>query len=1439
MKREICLFFWLFLNVFGDQYLFSQPEVLFYVSLDGHTDGYSPSRVFPNSFTSKGSPLTIFQFEKGIGGQAAKFTWVNGYPGLAYPVQGNYWPEAGSFSFWVKQTGPFFINRYYPHIWGLGSGQRDEIETHPLALVALNDEKAERLKDGQWHQIVLTWDLSQKKRWQYLDGQLLAEGNYLRPYHPTSLVFGYRMVGLMDEMLVLKSVLTEKEVEALYLAYRQGKTPLALTRPKERDYPEMPLKISHLSDHRPPLPVGADWNLKPARENGKRVVFLLDGQWRFQPALLERKNNQVVNPGFLGEDWAYISVPGLWKSRNGVRDREGKVISGWQGIPWEKISSVWLERDFALPEKHKNWQVLLVFPELRGNAEIYLNSQPIATSVMSGEVKVRLTDFVRWGQSNRLTILAGLPYVSDMDVNGLAQAPRLEIRNVGFLDVDSPLICPSVRTNTLKVILPVENLAYRPLEVEVVARLFSYQDGRALRSFSPVTLRIEKLFQGEKELTFKVNDLEVWTPDNPVLYRLGLEIREGKNLLDITLPEPFGFREVWVEDGKVMLNGSKLSIRGKSHNYLSSYGFTREEIQRLKLTGQNADRTLSPAFPYIDSLKITDEEGWLVFFQAPGVNLSDLEATRQEWKKMLRQVGNHPSVIAWQWSGNGFLNGPHGHPMQVGGLVSAEVVKEDENYVKARLVKQLDPTGRPVFYYRLGTGGDFRGIMTTLGFGTPLQQAEEWVSYWAKTKQDPLVPTEMQVYPIHHEGYLWQRGSKEIVLLEHYARFFGDQAYLKLTPAHLESYSAADKGVNLWLGPESEYKNDIYSLTYTRLLRSWRTYGISGYLFHVVFKTSELFVGEKLNRFGEALKKVNSSVLFYLSGPKDDFVTKDHTYWSGEKVNKSLIIVNESFQPLRASVSWRAITETGEILGTGMTEISLSPGQIDFQGVSFETKECKKKTVVKIEGTLKSGDLTLNDDLKITVRPVETRKIDGQVALIDSSGQTARLLEEMGVSYQIFDEATIDAGQWSWHRFPLLIIGKNSYPEAVRLFQGQLPFQDAIRDGLNLLVLEQSCRQVAGLKLENVNGRQVFVRDQFHPVFSGLGNQDFSDWRGESYLLPAYQPWHPASDPLGDNASKHGQLNSFGQRRFWPWSNKGMVATFAFEKPQVGCFRVLMDCGFDLLYTPLVEVKEGKGRILFNQLDLVDHYGREPVATLLLGRMINYLVLRDQLPVRKMGYVGGEKGKEFLKQLGVDYQEGWQEGVTYVSLEESGEKLSPEVLKDYVYQGGIVVVTLKSQREALLLPGLVKGERKKLDKPGLLSDPVFSGLGPSEFFFRQTTEIFQVVSVGEKPVENGVAGVLFYGKGKIIYVQVDPSMFEDWWQKSKGWRIYSTIFANLGVGSRTRIDMTAISGYGLPEEWLPGYSVVVRNLDNRPMISNSNFYLAPAINFDPDQHHVW
>ena len=936
------------------------------------------------------------------------------------------------------------------------------------------------------------------------------------------------------------------------------------------------------------------------------------------------------------------------------------------------------------------------------------------------------------------------------------------------------------------------------------------------------------------------------------------------------------------------MNGKRLSIRGSSHNYLSSYGFSAAKIKLQKEVGQNADRTLTPDPAQEHSLNTTDEQGWLVFY-----HMSRGPSALQD---AIKRVGNHPSVIAWQVWGNGYVNGPHGHPMQIGGVVSDETMAGQRHYQIARQMRNDDPTNRLVFFYRLGAGGDFRGIMTTLGWGTPIQTIEEWPAHWSKTRQDPLVPTEMQfVIPRSHEMEMWQRGSNQIILAEHHAGYFGDRAYQQLTGELVDSLARKDVHTP-WT--RSPHAYDVMELSFGRSLRSWRTYGISGYLFHVEFKTTSTHDAGKINRHGRNLKKVNSPFLFYLGGEERNFVEKGHNFTAGETIRKSAVFVNDTFHNVAGQLKWEARDKSGKVLASDDCEIEVSQGKVHFHPIRFQCLDSATKTRIQITAQFEgdAGKLNLADTFAITVFPPSVPpKLSAKLALIDSTGETEAVLKKCGLSYQLVNEETIDRGVTSLSRYSALIIGKNSYSEAAKIFREWLPIDETVIEGLNIICLEQMNRHVMGLKLENLNARNAFVRADNSPLMAGLDANDFRDWQGESKLLPAYPSYNKDSDWRAGRSSKHGQRNSFGQRRYWHWSNNGMVATFAFEKPQRGNFRVLMDCGFDLLYTPLIEFEQGKGRILLSQLDLIDHYGVDPTATHLLHRILKeYTGSKDQRQTELVLLGEGTKEK-LLQNVGVEFKRSdVPDGdVVFLDHESFRKETSPELpgrISAFLEGGGTVVLSSKRVPQAssktndnagapaLEVPSLEKDKAETKDndddlfedeetKPEqknvqardsswswmlpvqLPSEPresfgsdvptssLFTGIGPSDLYWRGHHRFLTIKADAKTVAASGLIGEVPAGKGKIVFIQFEPDDFKSPWQRSKALRIYNTLFTNLGIKSNFEVKVTAVSGYGKPEEWLPGYTV--QNIGKRPMLEQSQFYESRPLNFDPYQHHVW
>ena len=60
------------------------------------------------------------------------------------------------------------------------------------------------------------------------------------------------------------------------------------------------------------------------------------------------------------------------------------------------------------------------------------------------------------------------------------------------------------------------------------------------------------------------------------------------------------------------------------------------------------------------------------------------------------------------------------------------------------------------------------------------------------------------------------------------------------------------------------------------------------------------------------------------------------------------------------------------------------------------------------------------------------------------------------------------------------------------------------------------------------------------------------------------------------------------------------------RSPTAAAGRPLLECEFDLAYTPLMELDYGQGRLIVCTLDLEDHVALDPAARLMAGRVMDY-----------------------------------------------------------------------------------------------------------------------------------------------------------------------------------------------------------------------------------------
>src|SRR6185503_4530736 len=75
----------------------------------------------------------------------------------------------------------------------------------------------------------------------------------------------------------------------------------------------------------------------------------------------------------------------------------------------------------------------------------------------------------------------------------------------------------------------------------------------------------------------------------------------------------------------------------------------------------------------------------------------------------------------------------------------------------------------------------------------------------------------------------------------------------------------------------------------------------------------------------------------------------------------------------------------------------------------------------------------------------------------------------------------------------------------------------------------------------------------------------------------------------------------------WRCGNRGSVASVLIEKPARGDFLPILEGGFSLQYSPLLEYREGAGRVVFCQLDVTGRTESDPAAARLAANLLDYL----------------------------------------------------------------------------------------------------------------------------------------------------------------------------------------------------------------------------------------
>lgn len=1193
----------------------------------------------------------------------------------------------------------------------------------------------------------------------------------------------------------------------------------------------------------PTLPAGETftWGKEPIEDKtSERASICLNGIWRVMPAIRDASKGPEGN-------WGYIRVPGSWQpSENRIPGLVAEGSGGsWQGFHGDQLDRMWYERPINIPADWAGRAVLVEFHRISTDARVFVNDLECG-ELHWPEGTVDITHAVRPGQEATLRLLVAATseasvvesLLAGCQVDASTSATPLETTRRGgrhrdlasrgiigdvFLHsrpagahIDSIYVTTSTRQKQLTLQIELVDVQ-RAGTVDFTAVLLD-ENEREERRFT-TSLPVNPAKTQIVEPSWQWPNPRIWDVQQPNLYTLVLKV-QGADFAD-EMKQSFGFREFWIDGRKMYLNGKEFRWRP-----VMGHSDARPVIEEVDGTIDAflaAGYNFQEMWPHDESLRgdpddypmwyrRADLKGWpttgvLEDFTRYASTWSDPE-TQERYRAaaavQVKRFRNHPSVIIWNTTGN-YARGDE-HPRLLGNRSTAWNVLgawTEDRFAKLQegieILRSLDGT-RPVMSHHCGAVGDVYNLNLYLDF-IPLQEREEWLSYWASFGDMPFFCPEFGA-PLQTSYHRGRDGFgptivSEPLVAEYCAIYFGSQAYASETAGYREQIRKLFQSDQIYASwqdkPEEIFApnfQQIQELFMRNTWRSWRTMGNTGgmfpwsnahgwmvksdgsqkvplkpfeagrrgYYFPDAPRSNVYWLGPQaacIMPGGKALVENNQPTLAWIcgpgglpnpgvAGPARAFTAKDHNFTAGQTVQKQVAILNDARSVQKYSVRWVA-TIAGQRIGSGVKEGTIDLAQTQFVPIEFDVpaKINGKKVDGQITMSAEIGEAKHQDSFDFRVfAPLAIRS--GEIAIYDPAGQTSELLRRLGYTTHEWDQRTAE---------PLIVIGRSALMARPVLLRELEPF---VRHGGKVLVFIQDpefMRNRLGLRVAWHMSRRVFPVSASHPVMTGLDATDLCDWAGSSTLLEPY-PNGTWEKPFAFDYEPPMAL--YG----WRWGGRGAVASATVEKPHKSSWRPILQDEFDLAYSPLMELDYGKGRLTWCMLDLEDHAAQDPAALQLADQVLNYVQSAHLTPkARNTIYVGDDAGARVLDELGLVYDK----TVTIAAGTEllvigQNAQLSDDALNSFIQGGGKALVLPRSG------PSLPLGATQK--KAGRFHGslnvpdwPEARGLSESDLRWRTDAEVWLISSGGEVGAD-GLLARRVLGKGVLVYCQLDPNRFD-------------------------------------------------------------------------------
>ncbi|MEA5052581.1 MAG: glycoside hydrolase family 2 TIM barrel-domain containing protein [Propionicimonas sp.] len=182
-------------------------------------------------------------------------------------------------------------------------------------------------------------------------------------------------------------------------------------------------------------------------------------------------------------------------------------------------------------------------------------------------------------------------------------------------------------------------------------------------------------------LALRLTSPRLWSPEDPQLYDLVIEVRDEQGRLTEYIPQRVGVRRFGIEDGVLKLNGQRVVFKGVNRHEFGLNGRvmtperTEADLRLMKAAGINAVRTSHyPNNSYfyelcdqyglyvIDEMNLESHGLWDALLRGRITADQVVPGDRPEWlpvlldraRSMVERDKNHPSIVIWSCGNESF-----------------------------------------------------------------------------------------------------------------------------------------------------------------------------------------------------------------------------------------------------------------------------------------------------------------------------------------------------------------------------------------------------------------------------------------------------------------------------------------------------------------------------------------------------------------------------------------------------------------------------------------------------------------------------------------------------------------------------------------------------------------------------------------------------------------